>query len=182
MEAGGMAQRSKHTYLRVMWERYQRAGRGQRSGLLGDVMRVCGSPRKDAMGLLGRAGPPRPSIRQVARRRPTYSEDVIRLLAQGWEASGYLCAQRLTAALPTWLPWLRRHARITPTLEAQLVQISPRQIDRRLWARKHRIKRRLYGTTHPGSLLKHQIPIKTDHWDVTTLTSPPENDGRLKLE
>jgi hypothetical protein len=91
---------------------------------------------------------------------------VIRLLAQVWEASGYLCAQRLTAALPTWLPWLRRHARITPTLEAQLVQISPRQIDRRLRARKHRIKRRLYGTTRPGSLLKHQIPIKTDHWDV----------------
>lgn len=168
MEVGGMAQRSKHEYLRVMWERYQRAGRGQRSALLDEVIRVCGYHRKYAIGLLGRAVPPRPSIRRVARRRPTYSEDVIRLLAQVWEASGYLCAQRLTAALPMWLPWLRRHARITPTLEAQLVQISPRQIDRRLQARKHRIKRRLYGTTRPGSLLKHQIPIKTDHWDVTT--------------
>ena len=168
MEAGGMAQRSKHEYLRVMWERYQRAGRGQRSALLDEVMRVCGYHRKYAIGLLGRAGPPQPAIRQVARRRPTYSEDVIRLLAQVWEASGYLYAQRLTAALPTWLPWLRRHARLTPTLEAQLVQISPRQIDRRLQARKHRIKRRLYGTTRPGSLLKHQISIKTDHWDVTT--------------
>lgn len=168
MEAGGMAQRSKHEYLRVIWERYQRAGRGQRSALLDEVIRVCGYHRKYAIGLLGRGGPPRPAIRQVARRRPTYPEDVIRLLAQVWEASGYLCAQRLTAALPTWLPWLRRHTRITPTLEAQLMQISPRQIDRRLRARKHRIKRRLYGTTRPGSLLKHQIPIKTDHWDVTT--------------
>lgn len=104
----------------------------------------------------------------MARRRPIYSADVIRLLAQVWAASGYLCAQRLTAALPTWLPWLRRHARITPTLEAQLVQLSPRQIDRRVRARKHRIKRHLYGTTRPGSLVKHQRPIKTDHWDVTT--------------
>jgi hypothetical protein len=168
MEAGGMAQRSKQEYLRVMWERYQRAARGQRSALLDEVIQVCGYHRKYAIGLLGRAVPPQPSIRQVARRRPTYSEDVIRLLAQVWEASGYLCAQRLTAALPTWLPWLRRHAQLTPTLEAQLMQISPRQIDRRLRARKHRIKRRLYGTTRPGSLLKHQIPIKTDHWDVTT--------------
>lgn len=168
MEAGGMAQRSKQEYLAVIWERYQRAGRGQRSALLDEVMRVCGYHRKYAIGLLGRAVPPQPAIRQVARRRPTYSEDVIRLLAQVWEASGYLCAQRLTAALPTWLPWLRRHARLTPTLEAQLRQISPRQIDRRLRARKHRLKRRLYGTTRPGSLLKHQIPIKTDHWDVTT--------------
>ncbi|HEX2260701.1 MAG TPA: hypothetical protein VHJ56_03650, partial [Candidatus Binatia bacterium] len=24
-----------------------------------------------------------------------------------------------------------------------------------------------YGTTRPGSLLKHMIPVKTDHWDVT---------------
>jgi hypothetical protein len=168
MEAGGMAQLSKQEYLRVMWERYQRAARGQRSALLDEVIPVCVYHRTYAMGLLGRAVPPQPSIRQVARRRPTYSEDVIRLLAPVWEASGYLCAQRLTAALPTWLPWLRRHAQLTPTLEAQLMQMSPRQIERRLRARKHRITRRLYGTTRPGSLLKHQIPIKTDHWDVTT--------------
>lgn len=158
-----------------MGERYQRAARGQRSALLDEVMRVWGYPRQDAMGLFGRAVPPQPSIRQVARRRPTDSEDVIRLLAQVWEASGYLCAQRLTAALPPWLPWLRRHARITPTLEAQRVQSSPRQLDRRLRARKHRIKRRLSGTTRPGSLLKQQIPIKTDHWDVT----PP---GDLEID
>lgn len=119
------------------------------------------------MGLLGRAVPPRPSIRPVARRRPTYSEDGIRLLAQGWEASGYLCAQRLTAALPTWLPWLKRRATVTPTLEAQLER-SPRQIDRRLRARKHRLTRRRDGTTRPGSLWKHQIPITTDHGEVTT--------------
>jgi hypothetical protein len=168
METDGMARRSKYEYLRVMWARYQRAGRRQRSALLDEVTRVCGDHRKYAIGLLGQPTPPRPAIRRVARRRPTYSEDVIRLLAQVWAASGYLCAQRLTAALPTWLPWLRRHAPVTPTLEAQLVQISPRQIDRRLRAQKHRTKRRLYGTTRPGSLLKHQIPIKTDHWDVTT--------------
>lgn len=119
------------------------------------------------MGLLGRAVPPRPSIRPVARRRPTYSEDGIRLLAQGWEASGYLCAQRLTAALPTWLPWLKRRATVTPTLEAQLER-SPRQIDRRLRARKHRLTRRRDGTTRPGSLWKHQIPITTDHGEGTT--------------
>jgi hypothetical protein len=40
-------------------------------------------------------------------------------------------------------------------------------MDRRLSLHKHNAKRRLYGTTRPGSLLKHMIPIKTDHWDVT---------------
>lgn len=167
MAAGGMARRSKHEYLRVMWQRYQRAGRRERSALLDEGTRVCRYHRKYAMGLLSRVAPPRPPVRRLARRRPTYAEPVIRLLAQIWAASGYLCSQRLKAALPHWLPWLKRRAEVTPTEEAQLRRISARQIDRRLRERTHRIKRRLYGTTRPGSLLKHQIPIKTDHWDVT---------------
>ena len=28
------------------------------------------------------------------------------------------------------------------------------------------LRKRIYGTTRPGLLLKHQIPIKTDCWDV----------------
>ncbi|MEW6544666.1 MAG: hypothetical protein AB1411_13800 [Nitrospirota bacterium] len=73
---------------------------------------------------------------------------------------------RLKAALPHWLPWLKRRATVRPAVEAQLRRISARQIDRRLQARKRRLKRRLYGTTRPGALLKHQIPIKTEPWDV----------------
>jgi hypothetical protein len=162
-----MARRSKYEYLRVMWQRYQRANRVTRSALLDEVTRMCGYHRKYAIGLLSRAAPPRPPVRRVARRRPTYSEEVIRLVAQIWAASGYLCGQRLKAALPHWLPWLRRRVRLTPTLEQQLQRISARQLDRRLRERKQRITRRLYGTTRPGSLLKHLIPIKTDQWDVT---------------
>jgi hypothetical protein len=32
---------------------------------------------------------------------------------------------------------------------------------------KRTIRRRQYGRTTPGTLLKHHIPVKTDHWDVT---------------
>ncbi len=145
-----------------------RASRGERSALRDEVTRVCRYHRKDAIGLLSRAAPPRPPVRRVVRRRPTYGEPVRHLLAQIWEAAGSRCAQRLKAALPHWLPWLKRRAAVTPALEAQLLRISARQMDRRLRARKQRIKRRLYGTTRPGSLLKPQIPIKTEHWDVTT--------------
>lgn len=168
MEAGSMARRSKVEYLRVMWQRYQRADRVTRSGLLDEVTRVCGYHRKYAIGLLRRPTSPRPAIRRMARRRPTYGEPVIRLLAQIWEAAGYLCGPRLKAAIPHWLPWLKRRTTVPPAVEAQRRRISARQIDRRLRERKRRIKRRLYGTTRPGSLLKHQIPIKTEHGDVRT--------------
>ena len=44
--------------------------------------------------------------------------------------------------------------------------VSPRTIDRLLGkGRRHR-QRQLYGRTKPGALLKHQIPVKTDHWAV----------------
>lgn len=167
MEAGGMARRSKQEYLRVMWHRYQRGGRAERSALLDEVMRMCGYHRKYAIGLLNRRHPPRPRPRRVPRRRPTYSEEAISVLSWIWEQSGYLCATRLKAALPIWLPWVRQRWPLSPTVERQLLTISPRQIDRRLQTRKRTLKRRLYGTTRPGTLLKQLVPIKTDHWDVT---------------
>jgi hypothetical protein len=57
---------------------------------------------------------------------------------------------------------------MTSATEKQLLGISARQIDRRLRARKSERKRRIYGRTKSGSLLKHHIPVKTDSWDVTS--------------
>jgi hypothetical protein len=91
---------------------------------------------------------------------------VISILAAIWEASGYPWSMRLKALLPIWLPWAKKRFGISSAVERQLQSISPRQMDRRLADHKRTIKRRLYGRTKPGSLLKHQIPIKTDHWDV----------------
>ena len=50
--------------------------------------------------------------------------------------------------------------------EQELLRISARTIDNRLRPYKRRLRRRLYGRTKPGTLLKHHIPLKTDHWDV----------------
>ncbi|NGZ10985.1 MAG: integrase [Nitrospira sp. LK70] len=163
-----MARQSRDEYLRAMWQRDQQATRRERSMILDEVTRVCGYHRKHGIRLLSARTPPWPPVRRVGRRRPTYGEPVIRLPAEIWQAAGYLCGPRLKAAIPHWLPWLKRRTPVTPAVEAQLRRISARQIDRRLREQKRRIKRRLYGTTRPGSLLKHQIPIKTEHWDVRT--------------
>jgi hypothetical protein len=47
-----------------------------------------------------------------------------------------------------------------------VLRISARQMDRWLEARKKRVSHRLYGRTKPGTLLKHLIPLRTDHWRV----------------
>ncbi len=56
---------------------------------------------------------------------------------------------------------------MSPATEAKVRTISPRQIDRLLAPDQRTIRRRLYGRTKPGPLLKHHILGKTDHWDVT---------------
>ncbi len=69
--------------------------------------------------------------------------------------------------LPTWVPWARRRLGLTAATEAGLTQISARQMDRVLAPHKRTIRRRQYGRTKPGTLLKHHIPVRTDRWRTT---------------
>ncbi len=73
---------------------------------------------------------------------------------------------RLKAILPTWMLWIRKRFAIGVETERELLAISPRQMDRRLRDKKMQARRRLYGRTKPGLLLKHQIAVKTESWDV----------------
>jgi hypothetical protein len=70
------------------------------------------------------------------------------------------------ALLPAWMPWARRRFRFSAEVQRQVLKISARQMDRRLKERKGQMRRRLYGRTKPGRLLKHHIPLRTDRWDV----------------
>jgi hypothetical protein len=152
-------------YLRRIYDRYAQASRAAKGSILDEFCNVAGYHRKYALRLLNG---PYPRARPMRRQRcPTYPAAVIDPLEAIWAAAGYPWSVRLKALLPTWLPWARRRLSLTPALECQLLAISPRQIDRRLKASKSQLKKRLYGRTKPGTLLKHHIPIKTDHWAVT---------------
>jgi hypothetical protein len=168
MEEHIMARGSKREYLRSIHKRYRHAQRAEKKMILEEFCKVCGYHRKYAIWLLNRPLAPAVVCKRTGSRSPTYSQAMVGILAKVWEASGYLCSQRLKAALMHWLPWIRQHFEMSKPLEDQLLAISARQMDRRLRAYKHIVKRRLYGTTRPGSLLKQMIPVKTDHWDVNT--------------
>jgi hypothetical protein len=88
------------------------------------------------------------------------------MLLAVWQAAGYPWSVRLKALLPLWLPWIQKRFQLTPEVAAQLLAISPRQMDRVLASHKRKLSKRIYGRTKPGTLLKHHIPIRTDHWDV----------------
>src|SRR6266498_3867758 len=162
-----MSHKSKHEYFQVMYERYHHASATDKSRLLDELCRVCQWHRKHAIRKLNRPlREPRP--RRCTRRGFTYSTKTLSILSEVWKTAGYPWSVRLKALLPIWLPWIQQHFRLTAQLEKELLTISPRQIDRRLSLQKRKIHKRIYGRTKPGTLLKHQIPIRTTHWDVTT--------------
>ena len=161
----------KVQYFQSICERYSRSSKFTKSKILDEFCRVCKYNRKYAIGKLG--GPPaedRQYLQQKAkkhRQRPSiYANQTINVLAEVWEAAKYPCSTRLVALLPLWMPWIEKYFQISAQTKQQLLRISPRQIDRRLRKHRSKLKKRIYGGTKPGTLLKHQIPIKTDCWDV----------------
>ena len=162
-----MGPQAKTEYLARMQDRYVRAKtRAEKGQLLTEAMAVTGHHRKALIRAWRRSAP-------ADRRRPRrgrarrYGPAAVRALKAIWTAAGYPWSVRLKALVPLWLPWARKRLALSTAVEAQVRAISARQIDRVLAPDKRRIRRRMYGRTKPGTLLKHHIPIKTDHWNVT---------------
>lgn len=159
---------SRKDYLQKIHVRYQSASRSERRRILDEFCVNCGYHRKHAIRLLNGPWPGSRPRRARRPRSPSYGAALIRILKAVWEAADFPWSVRLKALLPQWMPWIRRRFRLSAELERQLLAISPRSIDYRLAAHKRQQRRRLYGRTKPGLLLKHHIPIKTDRWDVQT--------------
>ena len=161
-----MSRSSRWEYFRAVYARYRQAERREKQVILDEFCANTGYHRKYAIRLLNGRVPERvrPPVRR--RRAPSYSPTTIAVLVRLWEAAGYPWSVRLKALVSLWSPWILKRFRPSADVQRQLQAISARQIDRRLRERKQRLKRRLYGRTRPGALLKHQIPVKTDAWDV----------------
>jgi hypothetical protein len=163
-----VSHKGRWEYFRAIYGRYQKGDRKARQAILNEFCLNTGYHRKYAIRLLNGASPgPRASPSGVRRKRAqSYGPKTLAVLTAVWEAAGYPWSVRLKAILPTWMPWIRQ--RFAPGLETEgeLLAISPRQMDRRLRAQKMQARRRLYGRTKPGLLLKHQIAVKTENWDV----------------
>jgi len=150
--------------LRSSYVRRDREGRGR---MISDVCEQFGYSRKHATKMLGAkagwGGDP-----AVRKGRPAlYGPEVVEVLLRIWKAAEQPCGKRLVAMLAQWLPYEEKeHGRLTPAVREKVLGISAAQVDRLLAPHKAGARRGRCGTK-PGGLLKHQIPIRTDNWDVT---------------
>jgi len=145
--------------LQTYRKRYHKASRDERTPLLDEFCAMSGYHRKYAITLLNRRDdePDRPR----RRRGPTYSAAALKVIERIWLAAGCPWSVRLKALLPLWLPWARPRLKgLTGQVEREVLQISARQIDRRLADKKRRRQRRGYGRTKPATLLRRQIPVQ----------------------
>ena len=160
-----MSGKTRWDYLKAIYLRYQKVSKPFRARILDEFCQVCNYNRKYAIRLLNGPAPQKPKTIVRKGRRSAYGAKVISALTAIWEAAGYPCSVRLKALLPLWLPGPKSARALGPNPKAT-AHDQPRYHRRRLKPKTRQLKKRLYGRTKPGTLLKHHIPIKTDSWDV----------------
>jgi transposase InsO family protein len=104
------------------------------------------------------------SPRTKRRRRPrVYGKEVLVPLQRVWVVCDGICGKRLAPYLRTIVSVLERVGEMTldDEVRRKLIRISPATIDRLLAPARKRYQLRARSQTKPGTLLKHQIPIRT---------------------
>src|SRR5207244_10264201 len=74
-----------------------------------------------------------------------------------------ICGKRMAAVLPEVIPKLEQWGELDVTVDVRekLLRLSASTIDRLLAGERRKMEIRRRSGTKPGTLLKHQIPIRT---------------------
>jgi hypothetical protein len=159
-----MSQTTRNEVLRKLRRRYLNAGPEHKRKLLDQAQELLGYHRKAAIRSLRtltiERGP-----RILTGRPITYPPQLLLpYLRPIWQATDYACGRRLVAMLPEWLPAYEQHERRVPgEVREKLLAASGRTLDRLL--EPLRIQGAGRSLTRPGTLLRHQIPIRGSVWE-----------------
>ena len=162
-----MSPGAKMECVESIYLRYKKASRKEKTLILDEFCAICGYHRKHAIRLLKnfkrftKSKPKRRGAPSVYSK-PSITEPLKRI----WLAANLPCSKRMKAIIPLWMPgYVKEYGALGLDVIKLLYRISPPTIDRIL--KPLRAKYRLRGrcTTKPGTLLRKQIPIKTDQWN-----------------
>ena len=162
-----MSPRSKREYTETVHLRYKNATRQEKTAILDEFCATCGCHRKHAIRVLkGFKRFTKPKAKKRGKP-PIYQHETIRKpLKEIWLAANLPCSKRLKVILPIWLPgYVQLFGELSPDVTNALLKISPPTIDRLLKPIRIHYTKRGRSTTKPGTLLRKQIPIKTNQWD-----------------
>jgi hypothetical protein len=162
-----MSNDSKLEILLSTKPRYRKASKKGKKIILDEFCTLCQYNRKYAIRLFNKANPSKKYSHVYSQRgrKKKYNNPMIHsILKDLWVATNLPCSRRLKAIIPLWLPHYRKQL-ITQEVYDQLFSISPATIDRMMAPARSKFNKKGFTTTKPGSIIKKQIPIKTNQWD-----------------
>jgi len=171
--------KEKQKATRITAARYQKASKKKKGAILDEFIALTGYDRCYASYLLknhGRKVWINNKViaigdirkRHKRQRQRTYGEDVLKPLKQIWVIMDCICGKRLRPMLKEVLAILQKHKELKVIGEARkkLLRISASTIDRILKPERKKYELKGRSLTKPGTLVKHQIPIRTfSEWD-----------------
>lgn len=175
----GLTMREKRSVAALKAVGYRQARKSEKTKRLDELVELTQYTRRHARRLLRQHGQqlwlkPKTKVegdvnKRSQRVRPRlYDETVLAVLIKLWKMMDYICGKRLQPALAELISVLERHNELSCAREtrAKLSQISAATIDRLLRPQRRKYELRSRSRTRPGTLLKHQIPIRTfSDWD-----------------
>jgi len=159
-----MDKTTRQQVLEKLRRRYETAGQEHKRKLLDQAVQLLGYHRKAAIRALRRRAVVRGPV--ILTGRPVRYEPslLVPWLQPIWQATDYACGRRLVAMLPEWIPAYEQHERRMPgEVRDKLLLASGRTLDRLLEPLRAQGTGR--SLTRPGTLLRHQIPIRGTLWE-----------------
>ena len=162
-----MSPTAKAEYLKKIIPRYRKASKTEKNMILNEFCTVCHYNRKYAIRLLnnGFYTNNKSNLLRRGRKKQYDHPMIIEILTEIWIKTNLPCSKRLKAILPLWLPFYEYE--LPEEVKKALLAISPATIDRLMLTMRSKYLKQGLVTTKPGSILKKQIPIKTNQWDET---------------
>ena len=154
-------------------KRYRRASKAEKGRILDEFCATMGYNRSYAARVLrkrpsrGRSKA-RPPGQRGQGRKPVHTAEVVGPLIRIWAILNFPCGRRLVANLREVVRVLQKFGEIelAPEVKEKLLAISAATADRLLAPERKKIELKSRSKTKPGSLLKHQVPIRTfADWD-----------------
>lgn len=150
--------------MKVVQKRYYKLRKKEKGKILDEICANLEIDRKSAIRLVNS------DLSKKRKKRETlytYSKKTIWIIEELWKRLDHPCGTIVKAAIPLWLPHLKKHYLIDAFTEDQLLSISSSTIDRRLKEKKKRYRLKLHSTTKPNYKLRSQIPIQTSSRHIT---------------
>lgn len=165
-----LSMKEKQALTAAIVRRYKEGTKREKGVILAEFLAVTSYNRSYATRVLrqGKYHDFRRKKKVVVARKKQYGKEVVPPLKTLWATSNYVCGKRLKSVIPEYLRLMERdNILVVPNEQKQkLLSMSPATIDRLLGPTRKQMTLKGRSLTKPGTLLKHQIPIRTfADWD-----------------